>query len=214
VKRVLFVCTGNTCRSPMAEAILREKAVKGGFRLEVRSAGISAMNGASPSDAALQVMKEKGIDHSSHRSRALCEEWVDWADLILTMTPAHKQMLIRYYPEAVDKSHTLKEYTLGDAQKEKVKTLQRLEAELETRRALLEKARKEGDHLREKDLQVELKEREVSSASLRKEVNEMLSRMDVADPFGGDVEEYRRCAAEIEVQVEKLLDRWKNERKS
>ena len=106
---------------------MREKAVKGGFRLEVRSAGISAMNGASPSDAALQVMKEKGIDHSSHRSRALCEEWVDWADLILTMTPAHKQMLIRYYPEAVDKSHTLKEYTLGDAQKEKVKTLQRLE---------------------------------------------------------------------------------------
>ena len=85
---------------------------------------------------------------------------------------------------------------------------------METRRALLEKARKRGDHLREKDLQVELKEREVSSASLRKEVNEMLSRMDVADPFGGDVEEYRRCAAEIEVQVEKLLDRWKNERKS
>lgn len=198
----------------MAEALLREKAVEGGFRLEVRSAGISAMNGVSPSDAAVQVMKEKGIDHSSHRSRPLDGSGVAWADLILTMTSAHKQMLILHYPEAVDKLHTLKEYVLGDSQREKVKSLHRLQAELETCRALLEQARKEGDLLREKELQGKLKEREASLASLRKEVGEMMSRMDVADPFGGDVEEYRRCAAEIEVQVEKLLDRWKNERES
>ncbi|MGF7087538.1 protein-tyrosine phosphatase [Kroppenstedtia sanguinis] len=214
MKKVLFVCTGNTCRSPMAEALLRQKAMEEGIRLEVRSAGISAVNGLSPSDAAVQVMKEKGIDHSSHRSRPLDAAMAAWADLILVMTEAHKQMLVHRYPDAVDKLHTLKEYVLEDSQQEKVKSLQRLQVDLETCRALLEQAEKEGDHLRKKELQVQLEGQEASFASLRKEVDEMLSQMNVGDPFGGDEEVYRRCAAEIEVQVEKLLDRWQNERES
>lgn len=214
MKKVLFVCTGNTCRSPMAEALLRQKAMEEGIRLEVGSAGISAVNGLSPSDAAVQVMKEKGIDHSSHRSRPLDAAMAAWADLILVMTEAHKQMLVHRYPDAVDKLHTLKEYVLEDSQQEKVKSLQRLQVDLETCRALLEQAEKEGDHLRKKELQVQLEGQEASFASLRKEVDEMLSQMDVGDPFGGDEEVYRRCAAEIEVQVEKLLDRWQNERES
>lgn len=198
----------------MAEALLRQKAMEEGIRLEVGSAGISAVNGLSPSDAAVQVMKEKGIDHSSHRSRPLDAAMAAWADLILVMTEAHKQMLVHRYPDAVDKLHTLKEYVLEDSQQEKVKSLQRLQVDLETCRALLEQAEKEGDHLRKKELQVQLEGQEASFASLRKEVDEMLSQMDVGDPFGGDEEVYRRCAAEIEVQVEKLLDRWQNERES
>lgn len=87
---LLFVCTGNTCRSPMAEGIARAMANKRGLaNLSVGSAGINALPGSTASDGALLVAMEHGIELSNHRSRVLDEDLVAGADLILTMGTQH-----------------------------------------------------------------------------------------------------------------------------
>jgi protein-tyrosine-phosphatase len=87
---LLFVCTGNTCRSPMAEAIARRLiADRGLSSVTVGSAGTSAWPDAPASDGALLVAMEQGMDLSQHRARQLSPELVAGADLILTMGPHH-----------------------------------------------------------------------------------------------------------------------------
>ncbi|WP_010677208.1 low molecular weight protein arginine phosphatase [Bacillus timonensis] len=110
--RVLFVCTGNTCRSPMAEAILRSKA---GESIEVKSAGIYAGEGSPASANTAQVLKENGIE-CQHFSSFLTKEHLEWATYVFTMTNQHKEAILLRFPEAEDKVFTLKEYvnTNGD----------------------------------------------------------------------------------------------------
>jgi protein-tyrosine-phosphatase len=81
--RVLFVCTGNTCRSPFAEAVAR------GAGHDAESAGVSAYTGDEPPDDAIAVARELGYDLSAHRARALTEEMLERADLVVGMTAAH-----------------------------------------------------------------------------------------------------------------------------
>ncbi|WP_210364408.1 low molecular weight protein arginine phosphatase [Bacillus sp. REN3] len=107
--RVLFVCTGNTCRSPMAEAILKSKNIPG---VEVKSAGVYAMEGAEASANAKLVLEENKIFHD-HRSSILRKEDIDWATLILTMTASHKSLILSQHPAAADKIFTLKEFADG-----------------------------------------------------------------------------------------------------
>ncbi|MDR7239344.1 low molecular weight protein arginine phosphatase [Neobacillus drentensis] len=107
MQRILFVCTGNTCRSPMAEAILKNKQID---RVEVRSAGIYAANGSEASTHAKKVLEDNGIAHN-HRSSLLTRAEVEWADLILTMTFSHKMAILQQYPQMGQKVFTLKEYS-------------------------------------------------------------------------------------------------------
>jgi protein-tyrosine-phosphatase len=88
--RLLFICTGNTCRSAMAEGIARKVAIERGITdLEISSAGTAAWEGAAASDGALLVALERETDLSQHKSRLLTREVVEQSDLILAMSPHH-----------------------------------------------------------------------------------------------------------------------------
>ena len=88
--RVLFLCTGNTCRSPMASGRARQLLESWGWKgIEVGSAGVAAFPGGGASGGALRAAGERGIDLTSHESAQLTEELVGWADLILTMSEGH-----------------------------------------------------------------------------------------------------------------------------
>jgi protein arginine phosphatase len=92
--RILFVCTGNTCRSPLAEAVARKVCIERGLvEIEASSAGTSAWEGASASDGALLVGLERGLDLNPHRARQLNRELVAAADLILAMGPHHLERI-------------------------------------------------------------------------------------------------------------------------
>ncbi len=88
---LLFVCTGNTCRSPMAEAIARSLIEQRGWqsRVQVASAGVGAVEGEPPSGGAARAAAAQGLDLSGHFSSALTRERVEWSDLILTMSVSH-----------------------------------------------------------------------------------------------------------------------------
>jgi protein-tyrosine phosphatase len=146
---ILFVCTGNTCRSPMAEALMRQRLAD---RLDcsvdevedhgllIASAGIAAMAGGRSSPGAMDVMRERGLDLSCHESQPLSDRLIKYADIILTMTSGHRNAILAQWPEASGRTMVL-----------------------------------------------------------------CHDQSDVSDPIGGSTELYRRCAEQIESQLEGWL---------
>ena len=110
MNRIVFVCTGNTCRSPMAESLLRSMDIPG---VEVKSAGIFADTGSNASAHAQKVLDEYNIPHH-HQSSSLTADLIQWSTYILTMTAGHKQAVIDRFPTAGIKTFTLKEFAKLD----------------------------------------------------------------------------------------------------
>src|SRR6266404_4519792 len=109
MKTILFVCTGNVCRSPMAEGILRH-ALQGRGDYRVMSAGLGAMEGQPPSPYAVQAVRELGIDISSQRSRMVTPDLIQQADYIFGMTHSHIDTVMLLYPYAAEKTFMLREF--------------------------------------------------------------------------------------------------------
>ena len=123
IKTILFVCTGNTCRSAMAEGVFKnvlEERTKGNSKIDVISAGISALPGISPTFEAISVMFEQSIDISRHKAIQVQEDLLKKADLILVMSNTHKDYILRKFPFVWNKVFLLKEY----AQKDEIKNIQ------------------------------------------------------------------------------------------
>ena len=119
MKRILIVCTGNTCRSPMAGALAAKLAGEEfGREVEIKTAGIAAFPGAPASPQAVTVMEEKGLDLAEHTAQPVSLELVEWAELILTMTAGHKQVMLGQFPQAGQKLFTLGEYAGNPAPQE------------------------------------------------------------------------------------------------
>jgi RpiB/LacA/LacB family sugar-phosphate isomerase len=109
MKTILFICTGNVCRSPMAEALFRH-AARGRGEFRVVSAGLGAMDGQPPTQHSVQAMRELGVDISGQRSRMLTADLVRQADFIFGMTHAHVDTIALLYPPAAEKTFLLREF--------------------------------------------------------------------------------------------------------
>jgi glycine hydroxymethyltransferase len=112
MKTVLFICTGNICRSPMAEGLFRD-LVKGRNDIEVISAGIGAMSGQPASPFAVDVMEDVGVDIRKLRSKPVNAELVKKADYIFVMTYGHLDSMLLLFPFAAEKTFLLREFETG-----------------------------------------------------------------------------------------------------
>lgn len=193
MQRILFICTGNTCRSPMAEGLLRKLAAERGLKLEVKSAGVSAVDGMPVSRHAAAILRDEGILEQGSSS-PLTAELMEWADLVLTLTGSHKRYVLQVHPQAVSKVHTLKEYAQDEtAARADQEELDSLYAEAELTAAL---------------------GREPAAAGLQRmiELRQRIPSNDIVDPFGGSREDYEMAASEIRSALLALLDKLEKSR--
>ncbi len=110
---LIFICTGNICRSPMAEYLMRRR-LSARSPWQVSSAGLSTFNGQPASEQGIAVLAEQGIDMRLHRSRLLTRDLVDAASILVVMTSAHRDLLLGQYHDAREKVFLLRSFAPGD----------------------------------------------------------------------------------------------------
>jgi len=108
---VVMVCTGNTCRSPMAEGILKSiLEERGETGIAVSSAGISGMFDYPATSYAQEAARHWGVDISSHKARGLSSHLIKSADLLLAMSPEHVEYILKIDPDAAGKTFLIKAF--------------------------------------------------------------------------------------------------------
>src|SRR5699024_10494069 len=193
------VCTGNTCRSPMAEALMRFKSPD----LLVQSAGIFAGENGRANHHAMEALKRKGIA-LEHLSQPVTDKLLNWADLVITMTTQHKQSLILEYPNVQDRYYTLKEY-VSASDEQTWKALKKATAELEVKKSqFIKQYEHKMDH---GVLMDRLQEHLQEDMETIRELETNLISYDISDPFGGDFSRYQRTLDELEMYIDLLLEK-------
>ena len=110
-QNILFVCTGNSCRSVMAEGLFKRAVAGREEDFTVGSAGVAAFDGYPSTPETIQAMQEEGVDVSQHRSRRLTRDLVEKADKIYVMERLHREMILGFWPEAAEKVRLLTEFS-------------------------------------------------------------------------------------------------------
>ncbi len=115
MKNIIFVCTGNTCRSPMAEGLMKKfLSEKNIGDVDIFSRGISVFDGSHASENSVLAIKKYGVDLSSHRAKLLTFEEINSADLILTMSEGHKNAILSSFPEYKEKIFTIYKFAFNE----------------------------------------------------------------------------------------------------
>lgn len=113
MKKIMFICTGNICRSAMADAYMKKRVLEEKLPIEICSSGVYAENHAQASYLAIEAMKEYDVDLTGHKATNTQNSNISQMDIILCATTGHKQLLLQMMPNLRERIYTIKEYAYG-----------------------------------------------------------------------------------------------------